>query len=179
MNFNCFAYFCNMSEEIINKVAKANIIQLDLGTFMPDQTIMEFDMKQALWQEMVVKESVFRDYIKTFNWSVFKDKTVGVYCSIEAIIPAWAYMLVTTHLKLVNATIYYGSKNEVIAQLFFNKIKTLNVSEYINQRVMVKGCSNIPTPNKAYLELTKVLVPHVKSLMFGEPCSAVPVFKRK
>ncbi len=168
-----------MSKEIENKVANANIIQIDLSDFVSDQTIIEFDLKQTLWQEMVVKEDHFREYIKSFDWSLYLDQTVNVYCSIDAIIPAWAFMVVTTQLKNVNAQIHFGSLSEVREKLFFINLINLNVSKFEGQRVMVKGCSSIPNPNRAYLELTNLLVPSVKSLMFGEPCSAVPVFKRR
>ena len=168
-----------MADEIINKIAKANILQIDLGDFVSKESILEFDLKQALWQEMIVKEDYFRDFIKTFDWSNYQDKTVALFCSEDAIIPAWAFMLVTTQLKNVNATIHFGTLTKVKEKLFFNNLLSLTISEYENQRVMVKGCSTIPNPNRAYVELTNLLVPKVKSLMFGEPCSAVPVYKRR
>jgi len=168
-----------MSDEIVNKVAKANILQIDLGDFVSKDTILEFDLKQALWQEMVVKEDFFRDFVKSFDWSVYQSEQVALFCSQDAIVPAWAFMVITTELKNVDAKIHFGSLTEVKGRLFFENLLALNVSEFENQRVMVKGCSTIPNPNRAYVELTNLLVPAVKSLMFGEPCSAVPVFKRK
>jgi len=168
-----------MSDEIINKIAKANILQIDLGDFVSKEAILEFDLKQALWQEMIVKEDYFRDFIKSFDWSIYQNKTVALFCSEDAIIPAWAFMIVTTQLKNVNAIIHFGTLSQIKDKLFFENLLALNVSEYENQRVMVKGCSTIPSPNRAYVELTNLLVPTVKSLMFGEPCSAVPVFKRR
>jgi hypothetical protein len=168
-----------MSEEIINKVAKANIIQIDLGDYHTKETIYEFDIKQALWQELVIKEDLFREFIKTFDWTSLSSKYVALYCSVDAIIPAWAFMLITTELKKVNAFIYFGDEKEVKSQLFFTNLQSIDVHELEDQRVMVKGCSTIPNPNRAYVELTDLLVPKVKMLMFGEPCSAVPVFKRK
>ena len=168
-----------MSNEIINKVAKANIIQIDLADFLPKEPILSFDLKQGLWQDMVIKEDFFRDFIKSIDWSEYQDKTVALFCSVEAIIPAWAFMLATTELKKRNANIHFGSISEVREALFFKNLTNLDVSKMENQRVMVKGCSTIPNPNRAYVELTNLLVPSVKSLMFGEPCSAVPVFKRK
>jgi hypothetical protein len=168
-----------MAEEIVNKIAKANILQIDLGDFVSKTQIVEFDLKAGLWQEMVIKEDLFRDFIKTTNWSNFESKTVAVFCSVDAIIPAWAFMLVTTELKKINSNIYFGTSSEVKANVFFENLSNINVAELTDQRVMVKGCSDIPNPNKAYVDLTNLLVPAVKSLMFGEPCSAVPVFKRK
>ena len=167
-----------MSEEIINKVAKANIIQIDLGDYHNTATFQEFDIKQALWQELVIKEDLFRDFIKTFDWNSLTQKHIALFCSVDAIIPAWAFMLITTELKKVDAIIYFGDKKEAESQLFFKNLQSINVTELENQRVMVKGCSSIPNPNRAYVELTDLLVPKVKMLMFGEPCSAVPVFKK-
>ncbi len=168
-----------MSEEIINKVAKANIIQIDLGDYHTKISIQEFDIKQTLWQELVIKEDLFREFITSFDWNSLTQKHIALYCSVDAIIPAWAFMLITTELKKVNAEIYFGDKKEVESQLFFTNLKAINIAELEDQRVMVKGCSTIPNPNRAFVELTSLLVPKVKLLMFGEPCSAVPVFKRK
>jgi hypothetical protein len=168
-----------MAEEIVNKVAKANIVQIDLSNYLPKKNIVSFDIKQALWQGLIVKEKEFRSFVKTFDWEVYKNKTVALFCSEEAIIPAWAFMLISTELLNVNAVVYYGKINEVKEQLFFYNLAQLNAVNFKGSRVMVKGCSDIPNPIKAYVELTKKLVPVVKSLMFGEPCSAVPVFKAK
>jgi len=168
-----------MSNQIVNKIAKANIIQIDLGDYVFKSQIIEFDIKQALWQDMVIKEDLFRTFVKDFDWKSLSNQTVALFCSIDAIIPAWAFMLITTQLKNIDANIYFGNKKEVEGQIFFANLNQINITELTNQRVMVKGCSTIPNPNKAYVELTSLLVPKVKSLMFGEPCSAVPVFKRK
>jgi len=168
-----------MADEIINKVAKANIVQIDLSEYLPKNEIKSFDIKQALWQGLIVKETEFRLFVKNFDCGVYRNETVALFCSEDAIIPAWAFMLITTELLNVNAIVYYGKLDEVKSQLFFNNLSNINATDYNSSRVMVKGCSNIPNPTKAYVELTKKLVPVVKSLMFGEPCSAVPVFKRK
>jgi hypothetical protein len=168
-----------MAEEIINKVAKANIVQIDLSDFLNKESLLIFDLKQALWQEMIIKEDHFRDFIKDFDWSIYTDKSVAVYCSEDAIIPAWSFMLVATKLKEVNANINFGDLNEVQEIVFFENLSKINLNELEDQRVMVKGCSSVPNPNRAYVELTNLLVPKVKSLMFGEPCSAVPVYKRR
>ncbi len=168
-----------MDLPIENKIEKANIQQIDLFDYMPSAKILEFDMKQGLWQEQIIREKEFRQFIKAFDWEIYRDHTVSLFCSIDAIVPAWAYMLISTVLNQVNATVYHGDKNEVESMLFFKNLHQINLEPLQDQRVMVKGCSNIPNPTKAYIELTNILVPVVKSLMFGEPCSAVPVFKRK
>jgi len=174
-----FLTFVIMSEEIINKVAKANIIQIDLADYSNKLTIQEFDIKQALWQEMVIEEDLFRGFIKSFDWISLSKKHIALFCSVDAIIPAWAFMLITSELKKVDANTYFSNKKEVESHLFFKNLQSINTTELTNQRVMVKGCSTIPNPNRAFVELTDLLVPKVKMLMFGEPCSAVPVYKRK
>jgi hypothetical protein len=168
-----------MSNEIINKVAKANILQIDLGDYVSKEVFLDFDLKQSLWQEMVIKEDYFRDYIKSFDWSIYSSKTVALFCSVDAIVPAWAFMLVTTELKSVNADVHFIAPSSLKEKLFFTNLLGLDLSIFKDQRVMVKGCSNIPNPDRAYVELTNLLIPEVKSLMFGEPCSAVPVYKRR
>ncbi len=167
-----------MEKEIVNKVAKANIIQIDLSDYLPKNNINTFDIKQALWNEQIVKEKEFRAFVKNFDWNTYSNQTVALFCSVDAIIPAWAFMLISTQLLNVNSTVFYGNKDEVTDQLFFNNLSKIDINKLKDARVMVKGCSNIPNPTKAYIELTKLLVPIVKSLMFGEPCSAVPVYKK-
>jgi hypothetical protein len=167
-----------MADEIINKVAEAGIEQLDLKDFLLKESILEIDLKNQLWNEFVLREKEFRDWIKAHDWSVYNQKVVAVFCSADAIIPAWAYMLVTAELKNAKA-IFCASPENAKAEFFFDNLRSWNVSHLADKRVMVKGCSDIPDPEKAYVMLTQKLVPVAKSLMFGEPCSAVPVFKRK
>lgn len=167
-----------MSDEIVNKVAEAGIEQLDLNDFLLKESILEIDLKHQLWNEFVLKEKDFRDWIKSNDWSVYSNKVVAVYCSADAVIPAWAYMLVTSELK--DAKAIYCAKPELAkAEYFFDNLKSWSVNYLTDKRVMVKGCSDIPDPEKAYVILTQKLLPVAKSLMFGEPCSAVPVFKRR
>ncbi|MBK7127762.1 MAG: DUF2480 family protein [Crocinitomicaceae bacterium] len=167
-----------MGEDIINKVAEAGIEQIDLKMFMPDKKqIILLDIKDQLWNNLVIKEKEFRAWIKNHNWMQYEGKTVAVFCSADAIIPAWVYMLITSELK--NSTVIYGDLEAATESLFFNSLSSYDSSKLQDKIVMVKGCSDIPCPEKAYVVLTKKLLPFVKSLMFGEPCSAVPVYKRK
>jgi len=168
-----------MELPIENKVEKANIKQIDLSDYLTREVIFDFDMKNGLWQEMIIKEKEFRAFIKTFDWSQYENKIVSVYCSVDAIIPAWAFMLVSTQLNTVGAKVYSGNIEATKSAIFFENLNQIDTNTLTNQRVMVKGCSDIPDPTKAYIILTNLLVPKVKSLMFGEPCSAVPVFKRR
>lgn len=172
------SYLCPMSDEIINKVAEAGIEQIDLKDFVLKEDVVEIDLKHQLWNDFVLKEKDFREWIKLHDWSVYSNKVVAVHCSADAVIPAWAYMLVTSELKSAKA-IYCTNPENAKAEFFFDQLKNWNVSHLADKRAMVKGCSDIPDPEKAYVILTQKLIPVAKSLMFGEPCSAVPVFKRK
>ncbi|MCB9224543.1 MAG: DUF2480 family protein [Crocinitomicaceae bacterium] len=167
-----------MADEIINKVAQAQIEQIDLMDFVSKEPLLTIDLKDLLWNEMVLREKDFRDWVKDHDWDQYSDKFVFVWCSNDAIIPAWAYMLVTTHLAK-SKEIIFGNEKQAREELFFKNLASWNIVHLNDKRVMVKGCSTIPNPNKAYVELTKKLIPVVKSLMFGEPCSAVPVYKKK
>ncbi len=168
-----------MEFPIENKVEKANIHQIDLSDYSFTEVLLEFDLKQGLWQEAIIKEKEFRAFVKSHDWEKYKNHHVALFCSVEAIVPAWAFMLVSTELIKAGAEVRFGNPAEVLEDLFFEKLGTINVDELTGEKVMVKGCSDIPDPNRAYVELTALLVPKVKSLMFGEPCSAVPVFKKK
>lgn len=167
-----------MAEEIVNKVAGAQIEQIDLIDFTFKGEILAIDLKEQLWNELVLKEKEFRAWVKEHDWSKYANQTVTVYCSNDAIIPAWAFMLITAHLQDASQIIC-GSPAQAKSDLFFSNLENWDVQHLQDKRAMVKGCSNIPNPNKAYVELTKKLTPVVKSLMFGEPCSAVPVYKKR
>jgi hypothetical protein len=168
-----------MSDEIINKVAQSQLITLDLETFYPTDEIVEFDLKPHLFMELILKEKEFRAAMQTFDWSIYQHKTVAVTCTADAIIPMWAYMLVASYLQPVAKDIQYGNVDKVKEQLFVQKIESLDVSEYVDKRVVVKGCGDIPIGEFAYLAITKKLMPVTKSLMYGEPCSTVPIYKKK
>ena len=167
-----------MAEEIINRIAQAGIEQIDLADFNVKQDIVGIDLKDRLWNELVLKEKDFRHWVKATDWTQYDGKYVHVFCSSDAIIPAWAYMLVTAELDKASV-VYFGDLSEAQEQLFFDNLRNWDISHLKDKRVMVKGCSDIPNPQKAYVVLTRRLQPVVRSLMFGEPCSAVPVYKQK
>lgn len=171
-------YLCTMEGEIVNKVASAGIEQIDLVDFVAKDSLLGIDLKELLWNELVLKEKEFRAWVKANDWSIYEDKNVYLYCSNDAIIPAWAYMLIVTNLQNA-ASIIYGDEKQAKEDLFFKNLNEWDVSNLSDKRVMVKGCSTVPNPNKAFVVLTGRLVPVVKNLMFGEPCSAVPVYKKK
>lgn len=163
--------------EIINKVATSGIITLDLEELYPQGARVIFDLKPLLWQEIALKEDDLRSFAKTHDWSQYKGKFVSVHCSADAIIPTWAYMLVATHLQPHVAFVTQGDADQLERAVFTRFVQQLDEEPYRNARVVVKGCSNLPVPLNAYVELSTKLLPVVKSLMFGEPCSTVPLYK--
>ena len=166
-------------EPIVNKVAESGIITLDLAGFIPkDETITGFDIKPFLFREMILKEKDYRASLQTNDWEKYKSRNVAVYCSVDAIIPVWAYMLAASYLEPIADSVYFGSEEELKKHLMIKNIGTLDASEYSDKRVVVKGCGDIPIPDYAYVEMTQKLRPVAKSIMYGEPCSTVPIFKK-
>ena len=166
-----------MKEEIINKVAKRDLITIDLQDYAPQQSIEELDIKRFLFDGIMLKEKEFRKALKKFDFSIYENNIICLFCSADAIIPMWAYMLVSSYLNSYNY--YFGTKNTVFQKITLENINSINELEFKDKKVIVKGCSNIPLSANLYVAITKKLQPHVKSLMFGEACSAVPVFKNK
>lgn len=166
--------------EIVNKVAQSKIFTLDMEDFLPKaDDIIVFDLKDYLFQEMVLREKDFRTALKELDWSFYKDKAVIITCSVDAILPIWSYMLVTTYLEGV-AKVVGQSKISIFNEILRKKV--LNTHEEINLQdrpIVIKGCSNIEEKENLYLEATKLLLPYAKSLMYGEPCSTVPIYKKK
>lgn len=168
-----------MSIQINNKVADSGIITVDLASFLPSEEIVAFDIKPYLFMELILKEKEFRASLNEIDWSIYQNKMVGIFCSTDAIIPMWANMLIVSNLQPVAKAIYFGDANRVREQLIVEKITTINAVDYQDQRVVIKGCGETPIHESAYIAITQKLRPVVKSIMFGEPCSTVPVFKRK
>jgi hypothetical protein len=168
-----------MSDNIINKVTDSGIITIDLTTLLPNNEIVLFDIKPYLFMELILKEKDFRASLQTIDWSLYQNKFVGIYCSTDAIIPMWANMLIVSNLQPFASGVYFGDENKVREQLILEKIIEMNANDYSNQRVVIKGCGEMPIGESAYIAITQKLRPTVKSIMFGEPCSTVPVYKRK
>lgn len=165
-------------EEIENKVAKSGLISLDLGTLLPsEKEISEIDIKDQLWQGIALKEKLFRSYVKETDWSVYKDQFVGVFCSEDAIIPSWAYMLVASALQPYAKLVVLGNKEKVKTRALLYHIENLDPKEYQGERVIAKGCGDSAFTDEAFLAVTQKLQPVVKTLMYGEPCSTVPIYK--
>lgn len=165
--------------ELVNKVAQSGILTLDMEKMMESTSIVELDISQFLFRGLLLKEKDFRTELKNFDWSIFQDKTVAVHCSTDAIVAQWAYMLVANYLTTVTNNYFFGTKDEVWNSILLQKIKEIQEEEYKDKMVVIKGCGTQPLPDAAYLEIAKKLQPVVKSLMFGEPCSTVPIYKRK
>jgi hypothetical protein len=168
-----------MEDPIINKIADSGLITLDLEKYYPREEIAVFDLKDFLFMEMILKEKDFREKLKANNWEPYKDKYVGVYCSADAIIPVWAYMLVASYLEPITKDVIMGDDKEVHRRLFLKNLYAINLQEFADQRVVIKGCGETPIGDFAYLEITKLLRPVTKSIMYGEACSTVPVYKKK
>ena len=164
--------------EIRNRVKESGLISMDLAEFVPTVNAVEIDLKDQLWQGLALKEKDFRSWIKTHDWEQYSDKAVNVTCSVDAIIPRWAYMLVSSKLLEANAFSVIGDETELQNALIKQKITELDLKEFTDSRIIIKGCANVKDPAFAMSELLKQLQPVAKSIMYGEPCSTVPVFKR-
>jgi len=168
-----------MAEPLINKVAESGIITLDPASYVPGGETAIFDLKDYLFMGMILKEKDFRETLKKMDWEQYRDKNVAVTCTADAIIPVWAYMLVAANLQPVAKEIVMGDEKELRHALFLKNISQINVNDFVDQRVVIKGCGDTPIGDFVYLELTKLLRPVARSIMYGEPCSTVPVFKKK
>ncbi len=166
-------------EEITNKVANSGIVTIDLEEFYVTGERVLFDIKPHLFMEQILKEKDFREFIKANDWSIYKDKMVGLVCTADAIVPTWAYMLLTLALEPYAKKIIFGDLNEIENILFSEKLNALDVSQFKDARVVIKGCGEKEIPKNAYVQLTVLLKPLAKSIMYGEPCSTVPLYKAK
>ena len=168
-----------MSDEIVNRVANSALITIDLTDYAPKDTIAILDVKDFLFEGIILKEKAFRNTLKEFDFSVYTDKIVALYCSSDAIVPMWAFMLLTSYLNNSASKIHFGTKEEVFQKIFSDNIDAIDTTEFENKKVIVKGCGEVPLTETLYIAITKKLQNTVSSLMFGEACSAVPVFKKK
>ena len=165
-------------EEIINKVANSGLITINLEEIYPAGNRMSIDVKDQLWQGLALREKDFREFVKSHDWDQYLNCYVSVFCSADAIVPTWAYMLVASKLSGVAKRVVFGTQQELEMVVFQELIDQLDLEPLRDGRIIVKGCSDLPVPISAYVALVERLQPVVKSIMFGEPCSTVPVFKR-
>ncbi|MBX2932528.1 MAG: DUF2480 family protein [Chitinophagaceae bacterium] len=168
-----------MSEVFINKVAESGIVTLNLEDFYPKENIELFDLKDFLFMGLILKEKEFRTALQNIDWGIYKNKIIGITCTTDAIIPVWAYMLVASYLQPEALYVSTGDKETITHQLLLQRIDNINPQDYTDKRVVIKGCGDIAIPALAYTAITFKLKPVVKSIMYGEPCSTVPIYKRK
>jgi len=165
-------------DQIVNRVAGSSLITFDLEEYYQPGERIVLDIKDQLFQGLILKEKDFRDFIKVHDWSQYQNKFVAVTCSVDAIIPTWAYMLVSIALQPFAKKVVFGSLGEMEIAIFKDSLSTVDWSAYKNAKVVVKGCSKVEVPVAIYVEATNKLKPFVSSLMFGEACSTVPLFKQ-
>lgn len=168
-----------IQENIQNKVANSGLVSLDLEKFYPKGERIVYDIKDNLFHGLMLKEKDFRAFVKEHDWSQYQDKFVAITCSTDAIVPTWAYMLLANRLQPFAKDMIFGDLEDLETKLFLDAIAKIPLQDYEDERVVVKGCGDLPIPTSAYVSLTQKLSPVVKSLMFGEPCSTVPIYKRK
>lgn len=168
-----------MTDEIINRVAQSKLITVNLEDYYPEGKRMVLDIKDWLFEGFILKEKDFRNFAENHDWSQYEGAYVAMHCSTEAIIPGWAYLLLTIKLSAVAKKTIQGSLEDLETLLYDSIIKNLNVAEFQDKSVIIKGCSKKPVPPNAYLFLAEKLRPIAKSIMYGEACSAVPLYKRK
>ncbi|WP_337041791.1 DUF2480 family protein [Emticicia sp. 17c] len=168
-----------MEEElIVNRVSKSGLVSLDLEDFYHNGDRIVYDLKDNLYMGLILREKDFREFLKTHDWAYYTNKNVAITCTEEAIIPTWAYMLLAAHLEPYANMVVFGSLQDLETKLYDEAIAKIDVKDYVGAKVVVKGCSKVEVPTSAYVEITRRLKPYVQSLMFGEPCSTVPLYKK-
>ncbi len=165
-------------EEITNKVANSGLITIDLGEMYPQGERVVIDIKPQLFKQLILREKDFREFISTNDWLQYKDKYVALTCTADAIIPDWTWMLLASALEPFAKKIVFGDLEKLETVLFEESLSHFDAEQFRDARVVVKGCGDKPVPKTAYIELVRKLQPVVKSIMYGEPCSTVPVYKR-
>jgi Protein of unknown function (DUF2480) len=167
-----------LEQPLVNRVATSGLQTIDLEDLYPVGEIVAFDLKDYLFMGLILKEKDFREALKAHDWTQYSGKNMAVFCSADAIIPLWAYMLVAVYAAPHAADIAQCTPEQYADTAFLKKIAALDIAEYAGKRLVIKGCSDKPVPPSAYLEITRRLQPVALSIMFGEPCSTVPVYKK-
>ena len=168
-----------MEDEIINKVAQSSLVVFDLEDYYPDDHVVDLDVSQWLTEGFLLRETEFRSQLKVMDWTPFEDKYVALHCSTDAILPAWAFALVTVHLAPFALKIIHGTKEIAIIEWYQDILNKLDYTDYFENPVILKGCSKKAVPNEVYTLAIQKLIQVAKSVMFGEACSAVPLYKAK
>jgi len=164
-------------EAIVNKVAESGLVTLDLAQYIAKNEVVAFDLKPFLYMELILKEKDYRAALQTHDWAQYTGKHVAVYCTVDAIVPVWAYILAAVYLEPLAASIAYSTPAELEKALLLQRLAAIDTAEYADKRVVIKGCGDEPVPDAAYVAITARLRPVAKSIMYGEPCSTVPIYK--
>ena len=164
-------------EAIVNRVDSSSLITFNLEDYYHEGERVVFDMKDQLFQEAILREKDFRAFIKSHDWPAYQDKNVAIICSVEAIVPTWAYMLLVSKLNPFAHMVVYGDLSTLEEALFIHALKAVDPESFTDSKVVIKGCSKYNVPVYAYAEITRLLQPFAKSIMYGEPCSTVPIYK--
>lgn len=167
-----------MEKPLINRVANSGLITINLEDLYPKEEILSLDLKEYLFRGLILREKDFREAMTSHDWTQYEGKNIAVYCSVDAIIPTWAYQLVAVYAAPYAKMLVQGTPKDFIIFHYFQALGNLNIEQYRDQKVVVKGCSDKDVPTSAYMELTRLLRPVAQSIMFGEPCSTVPLYKR-
>ena len=167
-------------DEIVNRVAKSSLVSLDLEDYLHKGEYAVFDVKDTLFEGLILREKDFRNFLKEHDWAEYADKNVGLVCTADAIVPTWAYMLLVTKISEHANTVTFGGEEAIEKSLIDQAIeKCITTTDLKDKKVVIKGCGDVKNIEYAYTKVTEKLFPIVSSLMYGEPCSTVPIFKRK
>jgi len=167
-----------MANEIVNRVANSQLKTIDLEELYPQGPRTSIDIKNWLFQELILRETEFREHLKNHDWTQYKNHFIALTCSCDAIIPSWAFMLITTYVSPFAKKVVVGNLTALETSIFHDIIANFSIEEYKNKPIIIKGCANKPIPETAYIQLIEKLQPIAKSIMFGEACSTVPLFKK-
>lgn len=168
-----------IQDNIVNKVALSGLVTIDLAEIYPAGERIFYDIKDNLFQGLMLKEKDFREFVKEHDWESYQAKHIAIGCSADAIVPTWAYMLLANKMAPFAETVIFGDLEILETILFERQMSKIDIEKYRDQRVVVKGCGEIHIPDYAYIDITVKLTAVAKSIMYGEPCSTVPIFKRK
>jgi hypothetical protein len=169
----------DIQENFVNKVAASGLITLNLEEYLHSGERVVYDIKDNLFHGLILREKDFREFVKTHEWSAYTGKNIAITCSADAIVPTWAYMLLANRLNPFANEVVFGNLETLETVLFTKAIAKIDVNSFAGERVVIKGCADVEVPVSAYVEITNLLTPVVKSIMYGEPCSTVPIYKRK
>lgn len=168
----------NNDTVLVNRVANSKLKTINLENYFPEVEIIEFDIKSFLFQGLILREKEFRAQMKEIDWEQYRDQTVAIFCSTDAIVPTWAFMLVASYLAPYAAQVFMGNKSEYIESTYRERLAKIDYNQYEDELIVIKGCSNKAVPPSAYVDLTSRLTPVARSIMYGEACSTVPIYKK-